>query len=199
VQLYLLYGCPFGHRASIVLQEKQLDFQPVFFDPKNRPPELDAVGPHAKSPTLFDGDVRVFDSQIVIEYLEDRYPERPLMPKDAAQRAQVRMMAALVPMELGPSVGPVVAEIVYKPQRDEAKVAAGTRAFLDAMEPWDRRLEGRTYLVGNQLSLADVTLYTLFPSMNRLVGVEIPAERKHLRAWYDRMTARPTTKLLERR
>ena len=61
---------------------------------------------------------------------------------------------------------------------------------------WDKLLEGRTFLVGDALSLADVTLFTLFPSMHHAIGLEIPAERRHLRAWFDRMTARPTTKLL---
>src|SRR5216683_6497250 len=86
MKLYLLHRCPFAHRATIVLQEKQLAFEPVFFQPAKRPPELEAVGPFAKSPTLFDGDTRVWDSQIVIEYLEDRYPVPSLLPADAPER-----------------------------------------------------------------------------------------------------------------
>ena len=89
-----------------------------------------------------------------------------------------------------------MAEIHFKPQRDEAKLEEAKRGFLDALPAWDRYLEGRTFLVGDSLSLADVTLYTVFPAMHGLTGIEIPAERPHLRAWLDRMTARPTTKLL---
>jgi glutathione S-transferase len=196
VRLYLLNGCPFAHRATIVLKEKGLAFEPVFFERAKRPAELEAAGPYAKSPTLFDGDVTVWDSQIVIEYLEDRYPERSLLPKNAAERAEVRMLASRVPQELGAPLGAVVVEMVYKPQRDEAKIAEGTRGFVAALAAWNRRLAGRTFLVGDELSLADVTLYTLFPAIHRLTGTEIPPEHEHLRAWRDRMAARPTTKLV---
>ena len=55
MKLFLLHRCPFGHRASIVLQEKKLAFEPVFFQLGKRPPELEDVGSHAKSPTLIDG------------------------------------------------------------------------------------------------------------------------------------------------
>lgn len=195
MKLFLLHRCPFGHRASIVLQEKKLAFEPVFFQVGKRPPEMEAVGPYAKSPTLIDGDTKVWDAQIVIEYLQDRYPTPSLLPADAAQRAEVRMIVARVAREIEPRLGATVMEIHFKPQRDEAKLEEAKRGFVDALEAWDRHLEGRTFLVGDTLSLADVTLYTVFPSMHGLVGTEIPVERKNLRAWRDRMAARPTTKL----
>jgi glutathione S-transferase len=194
MKLFLLHRCPFGHRASIVLREKRLAFEQVFFQLGKRPPELEAVGSYAKSPTLIDGDARVWGSSIVIEYLEDRYLTPPLLPVDAGQRAEVRMLAARVASELEPQLGATVTE-VFKPQRDEAKVEEAKRRFVDALEAWDRYLEGRTFLVGDAFSLADVTLYTVFPAMNGLVGTEIPVERMNLRAWHERMAARPTTKL----
>ena len=70
MKLFLLRGCPFAHRATIVLQEKKLDFEPVFFARGKRPAELEVASPYAKSPTLFDGDATVWDAQIVIEYLQ---------------------------------------------------------------------------------------------------------------------------------
>jgi glutathione S-transferase len=197
MKLFLLHRCPFGHRASIVVQEKKLAFEPVFFQLGKRPPEMEAVGPYAKSPTLIDGDTKVWDAQIVIEYLQDRYPTPSLLPADATQRAEVRMLVARVGRELESRLGAAVAEVLFKPQRDEAKLEEAKRGFVDALEAWDRHLEGRTFLVGDALSLADVTLYTVFPSMRGVVGTEIPVERRNLRAWHDRMAARPTTKLLE--
>jgi glutathione S-transferase len=197
MRLYLVYGCPFGHRASLALQEKRIAFEPVFFQQGKRPPELEAAGGNAKSPTLFDGDVTVWDSQIVLEYLEDRYRDLPLLPADAGPRAQVRMLAALVAQELGSPMGTAVSEILFKPQRDEAKIAEARRAFVAALDAWNQRIAGREFLVGDALSLADVTLYTVFPAINRLAGIEIPVEHAHLRAWYARITARPAAKLLE--
>ncbi len=196
MKLFLMHRCPFGHRASIVLQEKKLAFEPTFFETGKRPPEMEAVGPNAKSPTVIDGDTKVWDSQIVIEYLEDRYPSPALLPSNAAQRAEVRMLCSRVARELESRMGAAVVEVLFKPKPDEAKLEEAKRGFLDALESWDKRLEGRTFLVGDTLTLADVTLYTVFPAMYGNAGIEIPAERKNLRAWRDRMAARPTTPLL---
>jgi glutathione S-transferase len=198
MKLYLLYRCPMAHRASIVLQEKKLAFEPIFFKMGQRPPELEAVGPYAKSPTLFDGDTRVFDSQIVVEYLEDRYPTPSLMPPDAGLRAQVRMLFSRVSQELLPVFGPIIPEL-HKPleQRDRAKIETAKTRFFEALVEWDRLLEGREFFVGDALSLADVLLYTPLHAAQRDFEKEIPAALVHLKAWHDRMAARPTTKLLQ--
>jgi glutathione S-transferase len=196
MKLYMLRGCPFAHRAAIALGEKKLPFDAVLFDAEKRPPELEALGPHAKSPTLFDGDLKIWDSAVITEYLEDRYPEWPLLPSDAAARAEVRMLNQRVAAELAPKLGAIVQEVVRKPapERDQAKIDAARRAFLDALAPWDAHLDGRTFLVGDAFTLADVTLYTLFPAVKHLAEIEIPTERGHLRAWLDRVAARPSTK-----
>jgi glutathione S-transferase len=197
MKLYLVHGCPFAHRATIALHEKAIAFDPHFFKPGARPEELEAVGAYAKSPTLFDDGAIVWDSQVVVEYIEDRYPSPALLPRDPAQRAEVRMLAARVGGELLAKQAPIVAEVL-KPaeQRDQSKIAAASQAFLDALAPWDARLAGRDWVLGDSFGLADIVLYTPFPAIQRLAGVEVPAERSNLRAWLDRMAARPTTKLL---
>jgi glutathione S-transferase len=198
MKLYLLYRCPMAHRATIVLQEKKLAFEPVFFKFGQRPPELEAAGPNAKSPTLFDGDTRVYDSQIVVEYLEDRYPTPSFMPTDAVQRAEVRMLALGVNQEFFAPFGSVVPEFRKPPeQRDQAKIGQAKAMLLDALRSWDQRLAGRTFLVGDSLTLADVLLYTPLHAARRELELEVPAELPHIKAWHDRMAARPTTKLLE--
>jgi len=197
MKLYLVHGCPFAHRATIALHEKSIAFEPHFFTTGARPDELEAVGAYAKSPTMFDDGAIVWDSQVVLEYIEERYPDPPLMPRDAAMRAEVRMLGARVAAELMAKQGVIVGES-FKPadQRDEAKAAEAKRAFVDALAPWDARLAGREWLVGDAMTVADITLYTPFPAIRRLAGVEVPAERSNLRAWLDRMAARPSTKLL---
>jgi glutathione S-transferase len=198
MKLYLLYRCPMAHRATIVLQEKKLAFEAIFFKVGQRPSELEAVGPNAKSPTLFDGATRVYDSQIVVEYLEDRYRTPSFMPTEAAQRAEVRMLASGVNQELLAPFGSMVPEFRKPPeQRDQAKMTQAKAGLLDALRSWDQRLAGRTFLVGDSLSLADVILYTPLDAARRELAVEFPAELPHIKAWYDRMAARPTTKLLE--
>ena len=186
-----------AHRASFVLREKGLAFEPKFFEVGKRPPELEAVGPYAKSPTLFDGDVRVWDSPVVIEYLEDRTPQPALLPKDAAGRAQVRMLMSRV-SELAAKQGALVMELQIKPpaERDASKIEEAKKGAVVAMKFWDAQLAQKDFLLRDSLTLADVMLYTLLPAFESLAEMTIPSELGNLRAWYERLSARPSSKPL---
>jgi glutathione S-transferase len=199
MKLYQVTGCPFAHRARIVLEEKKLRYDVSYFDRQNRPAELVAISPDARSPTLLDDDgkTRVWDSLVVIEYLEERYSDVPLMPKDAASRARMRLFMREVDAKVFPAMGPVVGEVVHKPAgaRDESKVQAGLAQFREALAPWQAYLEGRPFLMGNEFTLADIALFTPLFGMVRLVGEagEIPEAFTALRTWRDRVAARPST------
>jgi glutathione S-transferase len=118
------------------------------------------------------------------------------MPGSALDRAEVRMLAARVQRGLEPQLQAAVTAVFGRQPKDEAKIAEAARAFIDLLHEWDLRLANRRFLVGDELTLADVTLFTVFPAMHNLAGVEIPTERRHLRAWFDRLSARPSTALL---
>ena len=176
------------------MREKHLDFEVVFFDPrKSRPPELEALGSRAKSPTLFDGDTKVHDSLVVVEYLEDRYHEHPLLPHDPAARANVRMFITRVSDELMPKFGAVTMAVL---KRDDAAKATAMHELADALPVWDRALANRMFAVGDTFSLADIVLYTQFPASKAFAGFEPPPELAHLRGWLDRMAARPGAAVL---
>jgi RNA polymerase-associated protein len=199
MRLYQVMKCPFAHRARIVLEEKKLAYEVVYYKPRERPAELERVGPDARSPTLFDddGNTAVWDSLVVIEYLEERYPEVPLMPKAARDRARARLFMREVEAKVFSTMGPVEQEMVHKPAgaRDEARVREAVLRYRDALIPWEARLEGQTYLLGDAFTLADVALYTPIAAMVGLLTQEgeIPEPLGALRAWRDRMAARPST------
>jgi glutathione S-transferase len=195
MRLYLLHKCPFGHRAAIALREKNLDFDLTFFESGKRPPELEAAGPRAKSPTLFDDNVKVHDSQVVLEYIEERYPLPSLMPKSAEGRAEVRMLITRYNDEVAPKFGTLISELLFKAPPDPAKIAEARQAYLAALTPWDAYFKDRMFAVGNALSLADITLYTFCPAAKALADIEIPAQLPHLAGWVERMRARPSTAL----
>jgi glutathione S-transferase len=199
MKLYQVAGCPFAHRARIVLEEKKLRYDVSYYEPRSRPAELVAISPDARSPTLLDdgGDTQIWDSLVVIQYIDERYPDVALMPKDAIDRARVRLSMRDVDTKLLPAMGPIVEEVVHKGAgpRDESKVQAGIAKFRDALAPWEARLERRAFLLGDVLTLADITLFTPIFSMVRMVGESgnIPESLTKLRAWRDRMGARPST------
>jgi glutathione S-transferase len=199
MKVYQVAGCPFAHRARIVLEEKKLGYDVTYFEPRARPAELAAISPDAKSPTLLDDDgkTRVWESLVVIEYLDERYPNVPLMPKDAAGRARARLLMREVDAKLLPTMGGIVEEVVHKTEgsRDESRVQAGISQFRDSLVPWQARLEHRPFLLGDALTLADIALFTPIFAMARLVGASgnIPEALTLLRAWRDRIAARPST------
>lgn len=200
MRIYQVAGCPYAHRARIVLEEKALPYDIVYFERGNRPKELAALSPDAKSPTIYDdaNDVWVWDSLIVMQYLDERYPAVALMPTDAAGRARVRLWMLDAQTRLGAALHLIEEEVVHKPAsaRDHGKVQKGITEFNAALAPWEARLERSTFLEGDALTLADITLFTPIAAVARELGKlgEIPERFPRLQAFRDRIVARPSTK-----
>jgi glutathione S-transferase len=198
MRLYQIRSCPFAWRARIVLQEKQLPFETVLFEPDERPAELEAMSPDAKSPTLVDGEARLWESVVINEYLEDAYPARPLMPPEPLARAHVRAGVQEVINKLMPAYMGLMRERFFKKeeQQDPKAIAEARAKWHQVLALYDGKLAGRTFLVGDRLSLADVMLFTPIPTVNRLLDEELPPGVDHLRAWLERISARPAMRPL---
>ena len=86
---------PYGQKVKIALQEKGVPFEaplPGGIGSGETAGDFARVSPRGEVPALVDGDVAVFDSTVILEYIEDRWPEPPLLPPDPADRARVRML-----------------------------------------------------------------------------------------------------------
>ena len=94
VVLYSGSYCPYSHRCRFVLNEKQMesnvDVRDV--DLNNKPEELALYNPYNRVPVLVDREVRLYESNIINEYLDDRFPHPQLMPNDIMKRAKVRLV-----------------------------------------------------------------------------------------------------------
>lgn len=84
------------HRTRLVLAAKGVSYDRVLVDPANLPQDLVDLNPYASTPTLVDRDLVLFDSSVVCEYLDERYPHPPLMPIDPQSRASLRVAAVRV-------------------------------------------------------------------------------------------------------
>ena len=89
MKLYDAARCPFCARVRIVLAEKGFDYEPVEIDLDNRPGWIYELNPTGKVPVLDDGFV-LPESAVIMEYLDDRYPQQPLLPDDPKSRALAR-------------------------------------------------------------------------------------------------------------
>src|SRR5271154_4774483 len=82
---------PFSHRTRIVLAEKGISIDIVSVDSAKFPEDLLDLNPYHSVPTLVDRDLVLYDSRVIIEYLDERFPHPPLMPIDPVTRAQFRV------------------------------------------------------------------------------------------------------------
>src|SRR5207253_6210405 len=91
ITLYDADGCPYCARVRIVLAEKGLEYETVGIDLENRPAWLYEKNPLGKVPVVEEDGLVLPESAVIMEYLEERYPEPPLLPADPAERALVRL------------------------------------------------------------------------------------------------------------
>ena len=85
--LYSGTTCPFSHRCRIVLYEKGMDFQINDVDLLGKKKELSVMNPYNRTPVLAERDLILYESNIINEYIDDRFPHPQLMPSDQSQKA----------------------------------------------------------------------------------------------------------------
>lgn len=83
--------CIHSHRTRLVLAEKNINMEIVSVDGPDLPEDLMDLNPYHTVPTLVDRDLVLYDSRVIIEYLDERFPHPPLMPVDPVTRAQFRL------------------------------------------------------------------------------------------------------------
>ncbi len=190
---------PFSAKVRIVLAEKKLDFETLEvpwsretkWGPK--PPEFLAVSPRGEVPVLIDDDTTVFDSTRIAEYLEDRHPQPPLFPAEAAERALCRRLEEEADEAMALHVTPLLQELFTETDenaRDQARVATASAALERYYDDLERHLAGREHLCST-FSVADIATFMVLGFASNF-GVA-PAERHaNLRRWFERVSARPS-------
>ena len=195
-----LYSGPlslFTAKVRIALDEKGLRYDKISvpftrtagYQPKH--PDVLAANPKGQVPVLIDDGLALYDSTVILEYLEDRYPEPPLYPRDARERGRCRQLEAAADEIFFPLVFELVQEVFYKADpavRDAARVAAATDRIGGVYERLDRELAGREHLCG-AFSVADIA-YFLTAGFASNLGAIPPASHRHLHAWIERVAAR---------
>ena len=91
MQLYSGTTCPFSHRCRFVLYEKGMDFQVIDVDLFNKPEDIAVMNPYNRLPVLVERDLILYESNIINEYIDERFPHPQLMPGDPVDRARVRL------------------------------------------------------------------------------------------------------------
>jgi len=198
IQFYYGSGSPFSWRVQLVLEEKKLDYQPVllsFQKGEHKSPEHLARSPHGKVPALEDDGVSLYESSAIVEYLEERYPTPPTLPREPAARAAVRIEELECLLYFADKFLAVARQAFFTPpeRRDAAALEAArgeAREQLRALESRAAKRKGQ-YLVG-ELSRADFT-WIPFVEIAGRAGADIDeAATPWLVGWRSRMRARPS-------
>lgn len=92
------------HRVRLVLAAKGVGYERVVVDPAKPPEDLLDLNPYGNTPTLVDRDLTLYDTSVVCEYLDERYPHPPLMPIDPLSRARLRLAAVRIERDWLPEV-----------------------------------------------------------------------------------------------
>jgi glutathione S-transferase len=193
-------GSPFAWKVWLALEHKQVAYEPkrLSFDRGDtRSPEFLAVNPRGQVPAIVDNGYVLWESHAIVEYLEEQYPKRPLLPSDPKGRATVRRLMFEADNHLSEAETDLFAATLFRKAdvaEDAAKIAAGQDKVLQELSRWNELLTGE-YLAGS-LSLADFAVYPYVRQIRRIderqpqngLGDRMP---QRLTAWMRRIEALP--------
>jgi glutathione S-transferase len=198
IRFYYGSGSPFSWRVQLVLEEKGLAYEPVllsFEKGEHKSPEHLARSPHGKVPALEHDGLTLYESSAIVEYLEERFPDPPLLPRDPAARAQVRIEELECLLYFAERFIAVARQVFFTPpERRDAQAIEAARAEvreqLRGLEARAARRRGQ-YLVG-ELSRADFT-WIPFVEIAARAGADLDrASTPWLVDWRERMRGRPS-------
>jgi len=178
IVFYYGSGSPYAWRVQLALEHKALPFDRKvlsFAAGDTRKPEFLALNPRHRVPVIVDGDFVLYESNAIVEYLDEAYPGRgaPLFPGDARQRALIRRLIAEADNYFDKATDPLVDEAFSKKpeERDTAKLATGEAGLREEFELFTRSIRG-DFLAG-PLSAADFALYPLVAFLDRC-AIKLP-------------------------
>ncbi len=176
--LYSRSNCPHSHRVRLVLAEKGITVDIVDANGDVLPEDLSELSPYGAVPTLVDRDLVLYNTQIIMEYLDERYPHPPLLPVDPVSRARIKLYVHRMEKDwygLLPDL-----------EGDDAKAAAAARKIIrEGLTVIAPVFEQKPFFMSDELSLADCTLLPLLwrlPSFD----IELPPQAKALQKYAER-------------
>ena len=149
-------------------------------DLKNKPKDLLELNPYAKVPVLVDGAGVIYESAIINEYLDERFPELPLLSKNALQRAKTRIWVDF----LNSRIHPAASDITH--DREPNRARQRLQQHLDLLE---NEMTGKRFII-DDYSLADVSFIPFYARRQRY-GVTIDDNFPNLKRWGEELMARP--------
>ena len=198
IKLYDFPSSPNCQRVKVVLAEKKLPYETVPVDLKKgdqKKPDYLKLNPYGKVPVIIDGAAVLYESCIINEYLDEKYPEPPLMPKDHAKKAKVRILIDYGMNHLDSPYQKIRMELTKDAkERSQETIDKAKQDLKNLLQRLEREIGEQPYLAGD-FSLLDAALIPRFLRMEGM-GVLPDPSMPRLSGWLKRMKDRPSVKVI---
>ena len=174
---------PNSHRVRLVAKEKDIPMEVIEVDPDNMPEDLVELNPYGSLPTLVDRELILYDAQVIIEYLDERYPHPPLMSVDPISKARSRQQLRQIETEWYP----LVETIVHNESADAVKRAR--RDLTERLIQMIPVFAHKDFFMSDDYSLVDASLAVLLWRLPSL-GIELPKSAKAITDYSNRLMER---------
>jgi len=181
--LYSGTTCPFSQRCRFVLYEKGMDFQIIDVDLFNKPEDLAVMNPYNQVPVLVERDLILYESNIINEYIDDRFPHPQLMPADPVMRARARLFLYRFEQEMFSHV--VAIEKGTPKQADK-----GRQIIRDSLTQISPVFAKQKYMLGDEFSMLDVAIAPLLWRLDHY-GIQLGKQAVALMKYSERLFSRP--------
>lgn len=174
---------PWSHRTRLVLAEKSINIDFVDVDEGSLPEDLLDLNPYNSVPTLVDRDLVLYDSRVIIEYLDERFPHPPLMPVDPVTRAQFRLALYRIERDWY-SLAEEIAE-----GGDRKPVTRARKVLQDSIVSSVEIFAAKRFFLSDEFSLVDCSIA---PILWRLptFGIELPTQARPILQYMDEVFSR---------
>jgi glutathione S-transferase len=195
---------PFVRKVLVFCAEKGIEVESVPVGLGSTDELFRAASPFGKMPAMIDGDFALADSSAILHYLEAKHPEPPLIPQEAREKGKAIWFEEYADTILSGCGGKMFFNRVVAPifLKREGDLAAADRAEKDELPPilayLERELEGKDWLVGNRITIADVAVACSLANLEH-AGVSLPPHLTNVSRYQTKMGARPSlSRLLDR-
>jgi glutathione S-transferase len=200
----ILYGpgySTYTRTARLALEEKGVSYKLVevdFLRGAAKTPEHLSRHPFGKVPILEHGDLKLYETAAIVDYVDSAFPGPPLQPKDARARARMlQVIGVVVSYIYAPMVGQILVERLIKPvlgqTTDQTAVESGMRRLRKGLGVLEQLFEGPSFMIGSSISLADLYLVPMWAFFLQTPEGEATAPTlPRLAKWWAAMSERPS-------
>ena len=181
--LYSGTTCPFSQRCRFVLFEKGMDFEIRDVDLFNKPEDINVMNPYGQVPILVERDLILYESNIINEYIDERFPHPQLMPADPVQRARARLLLLNFERE-------VFIHVDTLERQDAKKVDKARATVRDRLSQLAPVVAKSKFMMGEDFSMIDVALAPLLWRLDHY-GIDLPKAAAPVLKYAERIFARP--------